>query len=91
MTCQGWSGSVTAMTSSIPAAGSAIGGRRPSTVMATYTAQIIGLVTPARKRRLRELATRYGLSQSEIVRRCVDAGLSTVESDLAAERRTGAI
>ncbi|HET6481231.1 MAG TPA: hypothetical protein VFG35_14505 [Actinoplanes sp.] len=61
------------------------GGRRPSTVKAIFTAQIIGLVLPGTKTRVIDLCRRYGLSQSVVVRRCIDAGLPVVESALEAE------
>lgn len=75
-----------------PATVSRIGGRRPTTGTATFTAQIIGLVTPATKARIKALCKRYGLSQSVIVRRCVtEGGLDGLEAALRAERRAGQI
>ena len=69
-----------------------IGGRRPTQGTATFTDQIIGLVTPATKTRIRNLCKRYGLSQSVVVRRAVtEAGLDGLEASLKAERQAGRI
>lgn len=68
------------------------GGRRPTTGTATFTAQIIGLVTPKTKARIKDLCRRYGISQSIVVRRAVtENGLDGLEASLRAERQAGHI
>jgi hypothetical protein len=86
------SSTVTRMTrSATPPRRTGTGGRRETTVRALFTAQIIGLVLPRTKSRIIDLCERFGLSQSVVVRRCVDAGLPLVEVEFAAEHEAGRI
>jgi hypothetical protein len=61
------------------------GGHRETTLEAQYTAQIIGMDRPAVKTRIINLAGKHGISQSEVVRLIIAAGIAKVERDL--ERR----
>lgn len=68
------------------------GGRRPSAAIATFTDQIIGLVTPQTKARIKAICKRYGISQSIVVRRAItENGLDGLEASLRAERQAGHI
>jgi hypothetical protein len=62
------------------------GGHRETTLRSRYTAQIIGMDEPAVKRRIVALGKVHGISQSEILRLIIAAGIGKVERDL--ERRS---
>jgi predicted DNA-binding protein len=58
---------------------SARGGRRDSPQRAHYTAQVIAMVEPGIKERVRALAEFDGVSDSAIMREIIAAGLPAVE------------
>lgn len=58
------------------------GGHRDTTLRSRYTAQIIGMDLPAVKDRIVTLGRTHGISQSEVVRLIIAAGIGKVEKDL---------
>lgn len=66
-----------------------VGGRRPSTAEARFTAQIIGLVLPEVKTRILDMCKRHGVSQSVAVRTCVANGIDAADEQLGQERASG--
>lgn len=65
------------------------GGRRPTFKRARFTAQLVTLVEPADRDRVDALCERHALSQAEVMRDILAAGLPTVEERYAAWEARG--
>lgn len=57
-----------------------------SSLRKRFDAQVVVPCESIMKAAIRETAERFGLSDADIARRCIEAGLVTVRKQLAAER-----